>query len=83
MEEVYASIVGAMTAANVLKREFSESYFVTDDELPRWANGTLDDRIVWRQDEPSDAARRWVIEQNRIALATEIARRWADRKAAP
>ena len=70
LEEVYASIVVAMAAADVLQREDGLSRFVVDTELPAFeADGTPDDRIVWRQGEPSDAARRWIVEQNRRAVA--------------
>ena len=70
LEEVHASIVVAMTVANVLQREDGLSRFITDTELPTFeAYGTPDLRIVWRQGEPTDAARKWIVEQNRRAVA--------------
>ena len=70
LEEVHASITNAIVAANVLQREFGDSYCVTDTDLPAFeADGTPDDRIVWRQGEPTDEARKWIVEQNRKAVA--------------
>lgn len=70
LEEVHATVMNAITCAGVLQREWGESFFVVDAELPAFeADGTPDDRIVWRQGEPSNAARRWIVEQNRRAVA--------------
>lgn len=73
LEEVHASIVLAMTAANILQREDGLSRFITDTELPAFgADGTPDLRIVWRQDEPTDTARKWIVEQNRQDVAAAL-----------
>jgi hypothetical protein len=75
MEAVYASSVGATTAANILRQEDGLSRFITDTELPRFAaDGTPDDRIVWRQGEPTDAARKWMLEQLRREVLTNAPR---------
>jgi hypothetical protein len=84
LEEVHASIDLACAAALILQREDGLLRCIVDAELPRFAaDGTPDDRIVWRRGEPTDAARRWIVEQNRHALALEIARSWADKKSGP
>lgn len=58
-----------MQAARLLVREFGGSYCVTDTYLhPFEADGTPDDRIVWRQGEPRPEARAWIVEQNRKAM---------------
>jgi hypothetical protein len=68
-EEIHATIMNAITRAGVLHREWCESYCITDTELQAFeADGTPDDRIVWRQFGITDAARAWVIEQNRRAM---------------
>lgn len=69
LEEVHASVKDAIQAAENWRGEYGESYCVVDAELPAFgADGTPDDRIVWRQGEPSDAARSWIVEQNRKAV---------------
>ena|ERR1700733_5434347 len=87
LEEVHASAKDAIQAAEKLARRVWRcvlAYCIVDTELPRFAaDGTPDDRIVWRQGEPTDAARRWIVEQNRAALALEIALSWADNKSGP
>jgi hypothetical protein len=69
LEEVHSSTQDAIDCAGSLFREWGDSYCIVDAELPRFAaDGTPDDRIVWRQGEPTDAARRWIVEQNRRAM---------------
>lgn len=65
LEEVYGSFVPARTAANVLQREDGLSRFIVDTHR---IERVKDDRIVWRHGEPTDAARTWIVEQNRRAM---------------
>ena len=70
LEEVYASIDPAIGAALWLQREDGLYRCIVDTDLPAFeADGTPDTRIVWRRSEPSDAARKWIVEQNRKAVA--------------
>jgi hypothetical protein len=77
LEEVHATIMNAIDCAGNLFREWGDSYCITDAELPAFeADGTPDDRIVWRQGEPTDAARAWIINRNRTAISDAKPRSW-------
>lgn len=62
LEQVFGEFSFAVNAADNMAREFGESYCIADTDLPRFeADGTPNDRIVWRQGKLTAGARRWIV----------------------